>query len=61
MSTCTRCGRKLKTQKSIDLEFGPVCYQKYLAAQADIGFEKDQMTIDDFMGVEQHENDSQAV
>lgn len=54
MSTCTRCGRKLKTQKSIDLEFGPVCYKKYLKEQAEIGFEKDQMSIDDYLGNDNH-------
>lgn len=47
--TCTRCGRKLKTQKSIELEFGPVCHKKFLAAQAEIGFADDQVTIDEVM------------
>lgn len=51
-STCTRCGRKLKSAKSKELKLGPVCYQKYLAAQAEIGFEEDQMTIDDYLGVD---------
>jgi len=49
MAECTRCGRELKTPKSIELEFGPVCYQKYLKEQAEIGFKEDQMTIDDYL------------
>lgn len=44
---CARCGRKLKTQKSIDLGLGPVCYQKYLKEQAEVGFFEDQITIDE--------------
>lgn len=47
VSTCVRCGRKLKDAKSIDREMGPVCYQKYLREQADIGFEEDQMSIEE--------------
>lgn len=49
MKLCTRCGRKLKDRKSIEREFGPICYKKYLKEQAEIGFEKDQMTIDEFI------------
>ena len=45
VETCNRCGRKLKTTKSIELGFGPVCYKKYLRDQAEIGFAKDQMSI----------------
>lgn len=28
---CRRCGRKLKNEESIELGFGTICYQKYLA------------------------------
>lgn len=30
---CKRCGRKLKTAKSIEQGFGPVCYKKHLREQ----------------------------
>lgn len=46
-STCSRCGRKLKDQKSMERGLGPVCYQKYLKEQAEIGFSENQMTIDE--------------
>lgn len=41
---CKRCGRKLKTQKSIDDGYGPVCKVKQAAADAE--FERIQITID---------------
>ncbi|MFJ7933682.1 DUF6011 domain-containing protein [Sporosarcina sp. NPDC096371] len=44
MNACGRCGRKLKTQKSIDDEYGPVC--KVKQAEADAEFERIQITID---------------
>lgn len=47
IETCRRCGRKLKTEKSIELGFGRVCYQKYLEAQAQIGFMDNQMSMED--------------
>lgn len=47
IETCGRCGRKLKTEKSIEAGFGPVCYKKFLKEQADIGFEKNQITMDE--------------
>lgn len=45
MEVCARCGRKLKTQKSIDQGYGPVCHKKHLKAIADAEFEKNQVTI----------------
>lgn len=30
---CKRCHRKLKDEKSKELGFGPICYQKYLQRQ----------------------------
>ncbi|HLR69447.1 MAG TPA: DUF6011 domain-containing protein [Virgibacillus sp.] len=47
IETCRRCGRKLKTEKSIELGFGRVCYQKYLEEQAQIGFMDNQMSMDE--------------
>lgn len=43
--TCGRCGRKLKTQKSIDAGYGPVCKKKHEEAEAE--FLKRQITIDE--------------
>ncbi|MGY0692640.1 DUF6011 domain-containing protein [Virgibacillus sp. FSP13] len=45
--TCKRCNRKLKTQKSIDKGYGPVCYKKHLQEEAEREFEKNQITIDE--------------
>jgi len=45
MSTCKRCNRNLKTLKSIDDGYGPVCKRKQ--AEADAEFEKRQVTIDE--------------
>lgn len=45
METCGRCGRKLKTKKSIEDGYGPVCKKKKEAADAE--FEKIQVTIDE--------------
>lgn len=44
---CGRCGRKLKTHKSIEQGYGPVCWRKYLKDQAKIGFMENQLTIDE--------------
>lgn len=44
---CGRCGRKLKTQKSIDDGYGPVCKRKQ--AEADAEFAKIQVTIDELV------------
>ena len=48
--SCGRCGRKLKTRKSMEQGFGPVCYRKHLA-----DIELAQMTIED---VEKNEPDN---
>lgn len=45
MSICKRCNRPLKTQKSIDMGFGPVCKKKH--DQAEEEFLKRQITADD--------------
>ena len=45
METCGRCGRKLKTAKSIEDGFGPVCKKKHEAEEAE--FLKRQITIDE--------------
>jgi len=47
MSNCNRCNRVLKTQKSIDDGYGPVCKRKQEAADAE--FEKRQVTIDEVL------------
>lgn len=44
---CGRCGRKLKTQKSIEVGFGPVCKKKRDKELADKEFERIQVTIDE--------------
>ncbi|WP_342512822.1 DUF6011 domain-containing protein [Sporosarcina sp. FSL K6-1522] len=43
--TCGRCGRKLKTQKSIDDGYGPVC--KVKQAIEDAEFERIQITLEE--------------
>ncbi len=50
MDACNRCGRKLKTQKSIDDGYGPVCKRKQ--AEADAEFEKIQITLEEVVGAE---------
>lgn len=45
MEACGRCGRKLKTAKSIEDGFGPVCKKKHEQAEAE--FLKRQITIDE--------------
>lgn len=45
METCGRCGRKLKTAKSIKDGFGPVCKRKHEEAEEE--FLKRQITIDE--------------
>ncbi|MBN6206241.1 hypothetical protein JYK21_07240 [Ralstonia pickettii] len=47
MNLCTRCGRKLKDAKSIEREFGPVCYKKWLKEQKEVGLAENQMVIDE--------------
>lgn len=46
IKNCKRCGRQLKTSRSIDREYGPVCYKKHLKEQADAEFERKQMKIE---------------
>lgn len=31
MDICKRCGRKLKNPESIEVGFGKICYQKFMA------------------------------
>ncbi|WP_121615236.1 DUF6011 domain-containing protein [Virgibacillus halodenitrificans] len=47
---CAKCNRKLKDKKSVDRGYGPVCWSKKLKADAE--FERNQVTIDEVMGVE---------
>ncbi len=47
IETCGRCGRKLKTAKSIEQGFGPVCYKKHLEEEAAAEFERNQITMDE--------------
>lgn len=47
IETCRRCGRELKTEKSIERGFGRVCHKKYLEAQEQIGFEENQMSMEE--------------
>ena len=42
---CKRCNRPLKTTKSIDDGYGPVCKQKHEEAEAE--FLKRQITLDE--------------
>lgn len=52
MHQCARCNRQLKSEKSIELGYGPTCYRKHLKEQADAEFLRNQMTIDEVI---QHE------
>lgn len=45
MHACKLCGKKLKTQKSIDDGYGPICKKKHDAAEAE--FLKRQITLDE--------------
>ena len=47
IETCNRCNRRLKTVKSIEQGFGPVCYKKHLEEEATAEFEKNQITMDE--------------
>lgn len=29
-TTCKRCGRKLRSEKAIELGMGPTCFRKYM-------------------------------
>ncbi|WP_341320846.1 DUF6011 domain-containing protein [Solibacillus sp. FSL H8-0523] len=52
MQQCARCNRQLKSEKSMELGYGPTCYRKHLKEQADAEFLRNQMTIDEVI---QHE------
>lgn len=47
MKLCGRCNRQLKTVKSMELGFGPVCYKKHHQELADAEFERNQVTMDE--------------
>lgn len=47
---CKRCSKQLKTQKSIDDGYGPVCKKKQAAEDAE--FERIQITLDEVVEVE---------
>ncbi|MER2119233.1 MAG: DUF6011 domain-containing protein [Solibacillus sp.] len=47
MKLCGRCNRQLKTSKSMELGFGPVCYKKHQQELADDEFERNQVTMDE--------------
>ena len=49
MQLCERCNRELKTAKSMELGFGPVCHKKHQQELADAEFERNQVTIDELM------------
>lgn len=51
MDVCKRCGRPLKSQKSIDDGYGPICKRKQAAEDAEREFLKRQITIEQ-MGCE---------
>lgn len=46
MSNCKRCGRPLKTTRSIERGYGPTCKRKHDEAEAE--FLKRQITIDEY-------------
>ncbi|WP_188006843.1 DUF6011 domain-containing protein [Sporosarcina sp. ANT_H38] len=50
MGVCNRCGRELKTQKSIDDGYGPVCKKKQSTEDAE--FEKIQITLEEVVKLE---------
>jgi len=45
MNTCKRCNRPLRSARSIDNGYGPICKKKHEAAEAE--FLKRQITIDE--------------
>ena len=48
---CERCGKPLKTAKSIEVGLGPMCAKKQAAEDAE--FERIQITLDEVLGLEQ--------
>lgn len=49
MHLCSRCNRKLKSQKSIENGMGPTCKKKHDRELAEAEFLKNQMTIDEVL------------
>lgn len=47
---CGRCGRRLKTEQSVDRGYGPVCFRKVKKDRTKAEFLKSQMTIDEVNG-----------
>ncbi|EGQ21097.1 hypothetical protein HMPREF9372_3380 [Sporosarcina newyorkensis 2681] len=45
MAICKRCNKPLKTSKSIEVGYGPVCKRKHDQAEAE--FLKRQITLDE--------------
>lgn len=52
MQNCNRCGRVLKSAKSIEEGFGPVCKKKHERELAQAEFEKNQLTMDEVLSHE---------
>ncbi|WP_438319115.1 DUF6011 domain-containing protein [Sporosarcina sp. FA9] len=48
---CKRCGKTLKTVKSIGVGYGPICIKKQAAEDAE--FERIQITLDEIVELEQ--------
>ncbi len=46
-ANCLRCGRKITDARSLERGLSPTCYKKYLKEQSEIGFEEDQITMDE--------------
>ena len=47
MHQCARCNRQLKSEKSLELGYGPTCYRKHRKELADAAFLRNQITIDE--------------
>ena len=52
MQQCSRCGRQLKSTKSIDEGYGSVCKKKHERELAQAEFEKNQLTMDEVLSHE---------
>ncbi|WP_438312273.1 DUF6011 domain-containing protein [Sporosarcina sp. FA9] len=48
---CKRCSKPLKTLKSIEIGYGPICVKKQAAEDAE--FERIQITLDEIVEPEQ--------
>lgn len=44
---CGRCGRRLKTEQSVERGYGPVCFKRVERDRTEAEFLKNQMTIDE--------------